>query len=62
EFRTKSEMFALSGTIVRTGLIKNNPSDIAQKYKFHGLRHENYIAVQFKTLLENLDETDLLEA
>ncbi len=62
EFRTKKEVFNISGTIVRTGLIKNNPSEIAQKYSDRGLKSDCYIAIQFKSDLETFNETDLLES
>lgn len=60
EFRTKKEKLALSGLIIRTGLIKNNPSDIAQMYKGLGISKDMFIAVHFKTELDHLDENDVL--
>jgi hypothetical protein len=60
EFRTKKEKLALSGTIVRTGLMENNPSDIAQQYKGAGISGDTFIAVHFNTELDHLDENDVL--
>ena len=62
EFRTKKERFNIPGTIVRTGLIENNPSEIARKYRDRGLTSDCYVAVQFRSDFESFDETDLLES
>jgi hypothetical protein len=60
EFRTKKEKLALSGMIVRTGLLKNNPSDLAQQYKGVVFGRDTFIAVHFNNELESLDEKDIL--
>lgn len=50
-FRIESEI-TMQGTIVRTGLLKNNPSEIAQKFSSttHG---DAYIAVEFNDPLDD---------
>ena len=59
EFKTRTELFSLMGSIVRTGLLKNNPSDVVQKYLKMKIREDSYIAIQFTQPLDFLDEEDL---
>ena len=59
EFKTKTELFSLMGSVVRTGLLQNNPSDVVQKYASMKIREDSYIAVQFTQPLDFLDEEDL---
>ena len=47
------------GSVVRTGLLQNNPSDVVQKYASMKIREDSYIAVQFTQPLDFLDEEDL---
>ncbi len=58
-FRTKSAQYEVPGTIIRTGLLKNNPSEIAQKYAAVKVKEDAYIAIQFAELIEEIDETVL---
>ncbi|MBN2401784.1 MAG: PilZ domain-containing protein [Spirochaetes bacterium] len=44
----------LSGIIVRTGLLKNNPSEVAQRYAGQKVKGDAYIAVKFDTPMENI--------
>ncbi|MGL4370334.1 MAG: PilZ domain-containing protein [Spirochaetota bacterium] len=60
EFRTRTELFSLMGSIVRTGLIKNNPSDVVKKYSKMRISQSSYLALQFTQPLDFLDEEDLL--
>ena len=60
-FRTKRETFTITGTIVRTGRMKDNPSEVAMKYSHLRIRRDAYIAVQFIHPIENFDETEILK-
>lgn len=59
KFATKKNNYQLKGTIVRTGLVKNNPSEIVKKYAAMDVKGDSYIAVEFDELLENLDNSEL---
>ena len=59
EFRSRIELFSLMGSIVRTGLIQNNPSDVVKKYSKMRIRYSSYMAVQFSQPLDFIDEEDL---
>lgn len=58
-FILNKEKKTASGKIVRTGLLKNNPSEIAQKFAKFISKGDNYIAVQFDTPITNFDYTTL---
>lgn len=60
EFRTKSSTYNLSATIVRTGLLNNNPSVVARRFANAGVGKSAFIAIQFNPSLSELDENDLL--
>ncbi|MBN2039131.1 MAG: PilZ domain-containing protein [Spirochaetes bacterium] len=51
-FSSKSEKFNIEGLIVRTGLLKNNPSEVAQKFSGTKAKGDAYIAVKFDDPLE----------
>ncbi len=53
-FSSKKGKNNITGIIVRTGLIQNNPSEIAQRYAKEKIKGDAYIAVKFNTLLENI--------
>ena len=46
--KTKLE---LEGEIVRTGMVQNNPSEVAQRYAAKNVKGDSYIAIRFKELL-----------
>jgi len=50
-FKTKKNKHEISGYIVRTGTMKNNPSEVAQKYLKFASKGEAYIAVKFDDTL-----------
>ena len=54
-FTLKKEKLTINGRIVRTGLLKNNPTEVAQKFAKFSSKGDNYIAVEFDTPLENID-------
>lgn len=59
EFKTKTQLFSLLGSVVRTGLLKNNPSEVVQKYSKMKIKEDSYLAVQFTQPLDFLDEDDI---
>lgn len=58
-FSTKKNTYNLAGHIVRTGLFKNNPSEIAQKYLKFSSRGDSYLAIEFDTPLESINTDEL---
>lgn len=46
-FKMNKENYTIQGRIVRTGLLKNNPSEIAQKFRLFSSKGDLYIAVEF---------------
>ena len=46
-FTKDKKIFSADGTIIRTGLLKNNPSDIAQQLPKTRAKGDSYIAVKF---------------
>lgn len=43
----------ISGKIVRTGLLQNNPSELARKYSSNDTKGDSYLAINFDQLLDN---------
>ncbi len=52
EFKTKKSKHAVHGRIVRTGLLKNNPTEVAQKMSKFTSFGDSYIAIEFKEPIE----------
>ncbi len=48
----KSEIW---GTIVRTGLLQNNPSEVAQRMKNVKVKEDAYIAINFDSLIDEIN-------
>ncbi len=59
KFVLNKEKMMINGRIVRTGLLKNNPTEVAQKFSKFASKGDNYIAVEFDTPLNNFDCTTL---
>lgn len=59
EFSTKREKYNLEGTIVRTGLLKHNPSEVAKRFAKKKVKGDSYIAIEFTTPLDELSDKDL---
>jgi len=55
KFVLNKEKLIINGRIVRTGLLKNNPTEVAQKFAEFASKGDNYIAVEFDTPLNNFD-------
>ncbi|MBP7735232.1 MAG: PilZ domain-containing protein [Spirochaetes bacterium] len=47
-FKIKKQKMAIHGRIVRTGLLKNNPTEVAQKMARFSSFGDAYIAIEFK--------------
>jgi len=60
-FRSRHEVFSVNGTIIRTGLLANNPSGTARKFGLLRAKKDFFIAVRFSQLLENFDESEFLK-
>ena len=54
-FEIKKKKYDVDGHIIRTGLLKNNPSDIVKRYANAKVKGDSYIAVQFDALREDID-------
>lgn len=52
EFKTKKNKHAVHGRIVRTGFLKNNPTEVAQKMAKFASFGDSYIAIEFKEPIE----------
>jgi len=52
EFKTRKNRHAVHGRIVRTGLLKNNPTEAAQKMARFASFGDSYIAIEFKEPIE----------
>ncbi|MBN1533281.1 MAG: PilZ domain-containing protein [Spirochaetes bacterium] len=50
-FNTKKHKYELPARVVRTGLIKNNPSEIAQRLINHVKKGDSYLACEFESPL-----------
>lgn len=59
KFSTKKQPYSVLGTIIRTGLVKNNPSEIVKKYASRDVKGDSYIAVEFGQLIENINPSEL---
>ncbi|OHD64466.1 MAG: hypothetical protein A2176_11295 [Spirochaetes bacterium RBG_13_51_14] len=51
-FKTKKNKLAVHGHIVRTGLLKNNPTEVAQKMAKFTSFGDSYIAIEFNESVE----------
>jgi hypothetical protein len=58
QFKTKKNKHSVQGRIVRTGILKNNPTEVAQKMARFASFGDSYIAIEFKDPIE-LSEDDL---
>lgn len=52
EFKTKKSKLAVHGRIVRTGILKHNPTEVAQKMAKFASFGDAYIAIEFKEPIE----------
>ncbi len=59
EFRLPGKKEKTLGTVVRTGLMKNNPSEVAQKFASFSDKGETYIAVEFENPIDEFQSDRL---
>ena len=52
-FDLQKQKMRITGRIVRTGLLANNPSEVARKFSMFSSKGDSYIAVEFS---EPIDE------
>ena len=57
-FKTKKKKNSVYGRIIRTGILANNPSEVAQKLASCEKYGDSYIAIEFKEPIE-LDASEL---
>lgn len=58
-FKIPGSKEAKQGRVVRTGLLENNPSEVAQHFSIFSSKGETYIAVEFDEPLPELDNEKL---
>lgn len=58
-FELKKNKFGIPGRIIRTGSLKNNPSDVAKKFLPFLSSGNYYIAVEFNEVFEELNPETL---
>jgi hypothetical protein len=59
KFSTKSVKYDITGDVVRVGFLKNNPSEVAQKFVKFLKKGDSYLAAEFDEALPELQEKDL---
>ena len=52
-FKLNRQKMDISGIVVRTGIIKNNPSESAQRLKGIKVKGDAYVAVKFNNLIDD---------
>ena len=52
QFKTRKNKLQIMGKIVRTGLLKNNPTELAKKFLKFSSSGDSYIAVQFNNTID----------
>lgn len=59
DFTLNKKKMNIQGRIVRTGLLQNNPSEVAKKFAIFSSKGDSYIAVEFLTPIEESDTIKL---
>lgn len=54
-FKTGKRTYSRLGSIVRTGLIKNNPAEVLNKFKDLHIKEKAYIAIEFDQAIEDFN-------
>ncbi len=60
-FKTPGKSYEVKGRIIRTGLLENNPTDVAVKYSSFSRYGDTYIGIEFDKPIDNFSESDLLQ-
>lgn len=59
DFSTRKRRCRIDGRIIRIGLIKNNPSEVAQKFVQFTSKGDSYIACEFNDPIEDFTPEEL---
>jgi len=59
KYKMKKTAATSAGKVVRTGLLANNPSELASKFAEFSSRGDSYIAVELDKPLDDLTEKDI---
>ena len=59
KFPFNKQKMDIRGDIVRTGLLKNNPTEIAKKFSIFSSKGDSYIAVEFNEPINEFDNINL---
>ncbi|MDA3899258.1 MAG: PilZ domain-containing protein [Spirochaetes bacterium] len=60
-FKTRERILSIPGTIVRTGLMKNNPSEVLKKFAELKIREDAYLAIRFDIPIEEFSSDEIAE-
>ena len=58
-FTLQKDKKRVTGRIVRTGLLNNNPSEVARKFSMFSAKGDSYIAVEFDEPIDAFDPEKL---
>jgi len=58
-FSTKKNKYNINSKIIRVGLLKNNPSEIAVKLSRVSDKEEHYLAIEFNVPLTKISEDEI---
>jgi len=58
-FTLEKQKMNVRGRIARTGLLQNNPSEIAKKFSMFSSKGDSYIAVEFTDLIDEANFSKL---
>ena len=59
EFDLEKKKMRLTGKIVRTGMLVNNPSEVARKFSIFASKGDSYIAVEFSGPIDEFNPDKL---
>lgn len=59
KFSFNKQKMDIRGNIVRTGLLKNNPTEIAKKFAIFSSKGDSYIAVEFNEPINDFNSSNL---
>lgn len=58
-FTLEKQKMNIRGQIVRTGMLQNNPSEIAKKFAMFSSKGDSYIAVEFNEPIKEFNRSEL---
>lgn len=58
-FTLNKEKMKVQGQIVRTGMLQNNPSEVAKKFSMFSSKGDSYIAVEFNSPIKEFNNSEL---